>query len=465
MDHLTIPAYREIIEDFVKEIKRRRIKASPPKTAVIYFRNEHIKGVERDVWEVPLELLRYRVDNGRIASDVESYQRLHGPLLEKDGKTQKILGEFLEKKDPDLTAILVKSLKHTGQKEPAIITCDGFLINGNRRKLALEKLKYPTMKVVILPGPDEEGGQPTVLEIEQIENRYQLQREGKAEYYKFDRALSIRRKEKLGMTLEMQLRDDPQFANLEEKEFQKRMQEYREEYLEPLKCIDMYLSHLGREGLYDNISSGMADREGRWQAFVDYYKGVESKLADDNKRMRYLGIDEDEIGTVRDIAFKIIRQREFPKLKKVHQIMRDLPKMLKRDESKETLFELKDIDLEVPSKLKYDENGEELDFKRIDQNWVSNNASIIIRQVKKAMNLHEFEKEKETPIRLLQSAYDKLTHAEMIPQNAKVGDYKEACILAQDIRDRADVLRSEFADLDKMSKRFNVKNQKKKKHK
>ena len=173
MEPITIPKLREIDPDFALEIKRRRTKVSPPKT-VIYFRNEHIKGIERDIWEVPIELLRYRVDNGRISSDVESYRKLHGPLLEKDNKAQEIIASFLDRKDPDLTDILVKSIKHTGQKEPAIITCDGFLINGNRRKLALEKLKYPTMKVVILPGPDDEGGPPTLLEIEQIERVKQI---------------------------------------------------------------------------------------------------------------------------------------------------------------------------------------------------------------------------------------------------------------------------------------------------
>ena len=65
------------------------------------------------------------------------------------------------------------------------------------------------------------------------------------------------------MTLEMQLKDDPQFAYLTEKEFKKKMHYYQDHYLEPLKCIDMYLSHINREGLYDNISAGIKDREDR----------------------------------------------------------------------------------------------------------------------------------------------------------------------------------------------------------
>jgi len=54
----------------------------------------------------------------------------------------------------------MKSIEHAGQSEPAIINCDGFLINGNRRKMVLEKLKdrhkgkpdCEAMKAVILPG-------------------------------------------------------------------------------------------------------------------------------------------------------------------------------------------------------------------------------------------------------------------------------------------------------------------------
>ena len=34
----------------------------------------------------------------------------------------------------------MKSLAFSGQDEPAIITADGFLINGNRRKMTMDKL-------------------------------------------------------------------------------------------------------------------------------------------------------------------------------------------------------------------------------------------------------------------------------------------------------------------------------------
>ena len=291
MNPISKPPERLIIEDFAKEIERAT-PADPPAEEVIYFRNWHIIRKKSPVKLVPVEILRYRKDNGRIASDVLSYEKLNGALIERDDNAQRILKKFLDEKDSEKTSELMNSIRHSTQREPAVITSDGFLINGNRRKLALEKLyeetkeeRFKWMRVVILPGKKdtEEGGPPTIYEIEQIENRYQFQSEGKAEYYSFDKALSIRKKINHGMSLEEQLKDDPNFAHLQQKEFEKVVKKFREDYLEPLNCIDQYLESLGREALYDTVSTGISDKEGRWQAFLDYYDYVEKKLADGDK--------------------------------------------------------------------------------------------------------------------------------------------------------------------------------------
>lgn len=460
MEPITTSKFREIIDDFVQEIITRRTVSRPPRKAVIYFRDEHLKGIERDVYEVPIELLRYRKDNGRISSDVASHQKQIGPLRERDNDTQKILATFLDRRDTELTEILMNSMKHTGQKDPAIITCDGFLINGNRRKLALEKLKLATMKVVILPGKGEEGGPPTLLEIEQIENRYQMQSEGKAEYSNFDRAISIRRKEMLGMTLEMQLRDDPRYISMKENEFQKELLKCRKEFLEPLKCIDLYLEELGRNGLYENISLG---KDGRWQAFLDYYNYVAQKLDDDKKRYELVSNDR-EVGIVKDIAFKIIRKREFKNLPKVHEIMRKFPQILNNPEAKEVIFQIKNIKKDLPKEDLY-EDGKEIDEKLKDQRWVSKNASELQRCVSKALNIISYQQEKEKPIDLLMAALQKLKHKDLVPTNVEKKDFKEARHIAIEIGNIAKKLEVEFFNLDKMKEKFNLKNEKKKKYK
>ena len=220
---------REIIADFAQELQKKKMEASPAESTRIDFRNGIAENREEIVYKVPIDLLRFRKENGRISSSVKTHERLIGLLDPADSEAQSKLRKFLHDKDPEKTDELKQLLRADGQREPGIVTADGFLINGNRRKVALDELKYEfpaddkfqTMKVVILPGENNEGGPPTLKEIEQIENRYQLQTEGKAEYYGFDAALSIRDKEASGYSLEQQMRDDPQFRLMQETDFKR----------------------------------------------------------------------------------------------------------------------------------------------------------------------------------------------------------------------------------------------------
>src|SRR5688500_16152951 len=98
MARITKPETREIVEDFAREIKARRTKGAKPSPTVINFRTEVRDGKERDVWRVPIELLRYRKDNGRIASDVLDYEKSIGVLDEKDQTAQAKIAEFLKEK-------------------------------------------------------------------------------------------------------------------------------------------------------------------------------------------------------------------------------------------------------------------------------------------------------------------------------------------------------------------------------
>ena len=274
---MTSEPTRPIIQDFAVKIQRTLLRTPRPKKEVINFRTDRQDRKERDVVRVRCDLLRYRKENGRIASDVQNHEWAHGALNEADSKHQKLLATFLEAKDPEKTRELRSSIRQYGQQGPAVVTYDGFIINGNRRKMVLDALHtefggdhYAYMNVVILPGVDDEGGAPTLVEIEKLENRYQLQREGKSEYYGLDQALSIQRKIDTGFSLEDQLRDDPQYAHASPNEMKKALRKYDKEYLEPLRCANAYLEQFGRKGQYKMISTGPSDPEGRWQALKDY---------------------------------------------------------------------------------------------------------------------------------------------------------------------------------------------------
>lgn len=465
MPAITRPVKREIIEDFAEEIRERRLQTVKPSRTVINFRNDRSDGFERTVWRVPIEILRYRKDNGRIASDVLDYERNVGILDETDEEAQGEIRRFLERKDPEKTAILRKSIMHAGQREPAIITCDGFLINGNRRKMVMESLcrehpgndNYAYMKVVILPGEGEPGGPPTLLEIEKIENRYQLQSEGKSEYYGFDRALSITRKIEIGLSLEEQLRDDPRFANATKAEIGKAVTEYEKEFLEPLACVDRYLKQFRREGQYSTISTAMSDPEGRWQAFKDYSNTYTRHFNNPRRRIQ-LGIEDDRIGEIEEAAFDIIRLRNLPDLPKAHMIMRNLPKYCRTKEGKKEIMGIaKDVEPVLPNSECIDKDGNPLDSAAIDRKWAAENRESIIFHTRRAVTSHEILKVKETPIELLEAAHKKLTHDDMDLTTVAVGDYKKAMRLAAQIKAIANDLETQIYRLDKVYRKLGTK--------
>ncbi len=449
-DLLTQSPLRDIIDDFANELKTKMRRGPSPSKAVIRFRNEHLEGTtkERDVMQVPVELLRFRKDNGRIALDVLSYEKNRGPLDEQSKNAQEILRKFLKDNDPQKTEELKKDIRQNGQREPAIVTVDGFLINGNRRKMVLEQLEgeqYKWIKVVFLPGKDDEGGPPTLKEIKQIENRYQLQTEGRSEYYKFNMALTIRNNIENGMPLEEQLQDNSQFSTMSPKNFEKAVRKYKEEFLSPLDCIDEYLEALERPGLYNTVSTGVSDREGRWEAFVDWSK-FHKKLKDKSQLLK-MKIEESEVGDVKDIAIKIIRKREFPGLK-VHSIMREYPKWLADKNAKKEIFKLRDIPLDLPESERYDQDGNEYDEKEKDKLWGATYKDILYKQVKSAQRMVDRAVDLENPLGLLDAALKKLTHRNM-HLTIRNEDLEKAMKLAEEVKDKADELKKDFYRLHK----------------
>lgn len=451
---------REIISDFREEILRQRREAAPPRTMVINFRSDPRDHKERKVYNVPIGLLRYRKENGRICSSVLSHERAVGILNDTDPTAQDKIAEFLRAKDPEKTDELKQLILADGQKEPAIITCDGFLIDGNRRRLVIQELnrsrpyesRFETMRVVILPGPGEEGGPPTLKEIEQIENRYQLQQTGKAEYYGFDAALSIRAKIQRGFPLADQLRDDPRFRNLGEPEFKKILNKKKKDLLEPLECIDRYLDGLDRGGQYKFVSTGVGDPEGRWQAFVDYSEFHRNKLLNRGNRTK-IGVEESEMPKIEQAAFKVIRLRILPGLGKVHNIMRTFPKYCRH--AKDSLLELdKNVKNDLPKSECLDSIGKSLPLPEIDKKWANKYRKEITHRISKASRAVSDAGTEMTTMRILQEAHRKLHHKQLDIDAIPLDQLKEAQRLANGIQKRGKELAKEVYGCIKASERL-----------
>lgn len=442
-----IDGARKVIEKFKNIIDAHKQKASPPSTEVIDFRNELIERFERPVELIPTKILKFRKDNGRIIAEVESYEKEKKTYLnEADDTTQEILRKFLLDNDKEKNEELKKLLAQKGQQRPAIITCDGFLINGNRRKMALEELyrihnedsRFEMMRVVILP----EGA--TELEIQKIENRYQLQGEGKSEYQGLNRAIKIKRNIENKFSLEAQLRDDPNYHDLPLKDFEKIVKRFEKDYLKPLQYVDKYLETFNRQGLYNTISEGVNDSEGRWQAFIDYSNFCSSSL-DNKSRLAELKIKDSEIGKIENAVFKIIRKRSLNSkelestIGKVHEFVRKLPKYLGNPESKKFILKIVDeVDEDIPKEQKLNKEGKKFDEREIDEIWGNHFKQQILGNLMQAHKIISNQIERDKPLELLEDALKKLKHENLNVAKMSADYYEKALKLTEEIVDEAD---------------------------
>ena len=273
-------------------------------------------------------------------------------------------------------------------------------------------------------------------------------------FYLAIKDISSWRKKDSGLenSLEEQLKDDPNFIDLTPRKFKQAMKKIENEYLGPLECVDNYLSMLGRDGLYDTVSKGRVDREGRWQAFIDYHKSVYQKLAD-KKKLVEMGIDENEVGRIEDVAFKIIRKREIPTMGKVHQIMRSLPKWLSNPDAKKELLRISNIDNELPEEETVNKDGEELDPTTIDKFWGERNKTEITKHIEVAKKFFDYNQISETPLTLLEAALKKLKHEKMELKSIQVSDQSQAKVLISGIRERIKEIEHEFYQVGKRLKK------------
>ena len=413
-DKVDIEGARYVNEKLKKVIDKLRKPARPPLKAVIDFKNDLAEGIESMIEMVPTEHLRFRKNNGRIIAEVESYEKENGVTLDEESKeTQEILRRFLAGNDRERNDELKRLLTHKGQREPAIITCDGFLINGNRRKMALDELymetgrdRFATMRVVILPDVVSE------LDIQKVENRYQLQSEGKSEYQGLNRAIKYKRNIENNFLLRDQLKDDPNYYSLSDSALNKVVKDYEKNYIRPLECIDQYLEHLGRSGMYNTITESSGDREGRWQAFVDYSHFYHTTI----KPGKLAHLHEDDIGKLETAVFNMIRKRSLTRKGeespegKLHEFIRKLPKYLGNKEALSHILKIADVPSTIPEEMIQDKRGNKSTEREIDGKWGAHHEEKILQNVFLAQRCLNNQEIRDKPLDLLEDALKKLNH-------------------------------------------------------
>ncbi|WP_343606154.1 hypothetical protein [Fluviicola sp.] len=431
------------MKGIIEKVKRL---ASEPNTHVIDFRDELKDRYPRKIQYVPTKYLKFRKNNGRIIADVESHERENKICLDEESDdTQELLRTFLANNDREKNDELKELLIQKGQQQPAIITCDGFLINGNRRKMALEELynenaqdtQYENMRVIILPEDVSE------LEIQQVENRYQLQSEGKSEYQGLNRAIKYKRNIENGFSLEAQLKDDPKYHRLSQAELKKIVQKFEKDFINPLTCIDRYLESLDRKGMYNTITENINDREGRWQAFVDYSNFYNGTLSNKSK-LSQLKIKENEVGKLETAVFKIIRKRSLNSrsgdspVGKLHEFIRKLPKYLSNDEATVNILKIATIADDIPDALKRDKQGNKASEREIDSKWGAIHETEVLGNLFQAQRHLNNQENRDKPLELLEDSLKKLNHNNLKIENMGSEYFERGMELTQMISIKAE---------------------------
>ncbi len=158
---------------------------------------------EFPVTKVPNEALVYRVENGRLAAELEEHAAATGVSVEElrrgaeTPEVQEHLHRLLVAKANDPQGPIFAELERLGeQTEPLLVLFDGVVINGNRRLAAMRELTkrdstaytgFSEVSVAVLP-PDTEPH-----EIEYVEAALQMAPETKLQYGWLDRRLKLRK--------------------------------------------------------------------------------------------------------------------------------------------------------------------------------------------------------------------------------------------------------------------------------
>lgn len=367
------------------------------KTLRLRYRSWVEDGHAAQVYRIPYGCCRYRLENGRISIDITSDKASESPLSGDTLEDQEKIASYLKKDQKN--KVLKNLLKKDGQRDPAIITADGFLINGNRRRLIIEELynetledRFKTLEVIILPGTGKPD-RPTIEDIAMLEYREQVESDGKSDYSGMAKALTIRNNVNNGVPLRKMMRGDPKYSNLAERPFERDAVKLEKDTIGVLSVVDDYLKANKIEGNYRIV-------ETRWDSFKELSQRTILRLEDEN----YLDthhIQEDEVAEVAQACWSVMKIKN-PKIigKDKHVgFVRQINKWIKK--SKKDFLELADI----PDVGDHITNPEER-----ERAWEIEHAEKAESILKRVDALTKKSEEQEGPIKKLEQILRMLDH-------------------------------------------------------
>jgi len=257
---------------------------------------------ELPVYVVPLELLCYRLANGRTRAAQAEYKVTHGlqkGFFDNPDSTAALdaQNDLLSKMVDDKNLLGV--LRTEQQTDALVLDNRGYVVNGNRRLCAMRRLlsedsvtfrRFRNVRVAILPTCTEE-------EIREVEAQLQINPDTKADYTRVDFAMMQRSLREGG-------RSDPEIAKL----YGIKQKSAVVQSIETLSLAEDYLSSRGWDGQYSKIS------ESNEYAFSQLLKGRKNALSESERdaftQLAFLLIDNPEGGRLYDRVPDLARDLE-----------------------------------------------------------------------------------------------------------------------------------------------------------
>lgn len=252
------------------------------------------------VYRIPLDYLIYNKYNGRIGSDVLSYEKQNGVLNAELDEDRKIIEDFLYKSKVDRNNTTMNSLLKNGQQRYGIVTSDGTIVDGNRRAMLLnrlfhkrEELGYTYEEVekcryflaIILPDDADER------DIQQLETIYQMGEDDKLDYNPIEKYLKCKELKRLGFS------EDDIAGFMSEKTTQIK------EWLRILDLMEEYLQEYGYDGIYTRLEK----TEGPFVDLEGYLDSYAKRGA--NVRNTDWTYTDSDISDLKLVCFDYIRAR------------------------------------------------------------------------------------------------------------------------------------------------------------
>lgn len=355
-------------------------------------------------YKIPLDYLIYNKYNGRIGTDVLSFEKQNGELDAEKERDRTIIEEFLYKSKEDRNKITMDSLLRIGQQRYGIVTADGIIVDGNRRAMLLNRLfhkrdefHYTYAQVehcqyflaIILP---EDA---TEKDIQQLETIYQMGEDDKLDYNPIEKYLKCKELKKF-------------FAEEDIASFMGEELAQIKEWLTILNLMEEYLESYGYDGIYTRLEK----TEG---PFVDLERYIDSyKKKGTNVRNVDWNYSDSDISDLKTICFDYIRARyegkEFREIAKTGKegsifFNEDLWKAFLSEHIEKT-----PQDEETVDDLRREYPGEDLSrlLKRRDNDWIEQSKGQLKGNLQRYTRKLEDKRASNKPAELIERALSAL---------------------------------------------------------